>query len=125
MHADNKKDRVMDSLESLQLAGVVPTVLDVFKPRCTLHINYPSALELKNGDSVLLHQISDGHPSVAIIQHDGEEASLRGHFYTVIMVDLDSGSEGGQYLHWVLANIADHSQNLSGVVLLCQWLSIP
>lgn len=105
-----------DMIASLQMVGVIPFMLDAFKPRCSIHIEYGKVQALKNGDIVHLREISDGCPSVTIMQSAMQERAtlMRGNLFTIVMVELD----GGQYLNWALVNVSDQSGSQKGTELV-------
>ncbi|KAG0562765.1 hypothetical protein KC19_9G169500 [Ceratodon purpureus] len=105
-----------DTVACLQMVGVIPFILDTFKPRCSLHIKFRTGNELRNGDILHLREIADERPSIAIIQPSEKEtdALLPGNLFTVIMVEVD----GGQYLHWALVNFSDKSGSQNGLELV-------
>lgn len=108
MGCEDEMEEVDDTVACLQMVGVIPFILDLFKPRCSLHIKYRSGNELRNGDILHLREISDERPSVVVTQPSVKEADtmLPGNLFTVVMVELD----GGQHLNWALVNCPDQSK---------------
>jgi hypothetical protein len=102
-----------ETVACLQMVGVIPFILGVFKPRCGLQIKYNTGNELRNGDSLHLREISDERPSVAVGQPNVKDAGtvLPGSLFTIVMVELD----GGQHLNWALVNFFGQSGSQRGL----------
>ena len=113
MEREDEMEKEDDTVACLQMVGVIPFILDMFKPRCSLRIKYRTGNELRNGDMLHFREIFDERPSIAIRHPSVTEADtlLPGILFTVVMIELD----GGQYLNWLMVNFSGQSGSHRGL----------